>query len=138
MIYRVLVCGDRKWSDYREIEETLLLVSSIIGQIEIIEGEAPGADTLARKAAEKNNWKVYRFPADWETYGRSAGPIRNTRMRVEGKPHLVIAFHENLDRSKGTKNMVNQALKFNIPVWVYEDGTTELMRILSRVKGLFG
>jgi len=56
------------------------------------------------------------FPARWDLYGRAAGPLRNSQMLKEGKPNLVIAFHDNLDSSKGTKDMVNKSLKDNIEV----------------------
>jgi len=57
------------------------------------------------------------YYADWERYGRAAGPIRNRQM-IETKPNLVLAFHNNLALSKGTKNTVDQARKAKIPVKV--------------------
>jgi hypothetical protein len=40
-------------------------------------------------------------------------------MLTKGKPDLVIAFHANLEESKGTKNMVSQAEKAGIACHVY-------------------
>jgi hypothetical protein len=74
-----------------------------------IEGEAKGADSLARDVALELGFKVLSFPADWDKYHRAAGPIRNRQMLTEGKPDLVLAFHQDLTRSKGTKNMVTLA-----------------------------
>lgn len=82
----------------------------------VIEGEAPGADTLAREAAEYFGIPVLAFPANWQKYGRAAGPIRNTEMLNEGKPDMVVAFHNDYLHSKGTKNMVEQALKRGLKV----------------------
>lgn len=63
---------------------------------------------------------VLEFPADWKKYGRAAGPIRNTEMLVKGKPDLVIAFHYNLDRSKGTKDMIQQSLNHGVDVIIID------------------
>lgn len=82
--------------------------------ITIISGEARGADTLAKQYAEECGWEYVGYPADWNTYGKRAGPIRNRQMLVEGQPDLVVAF---LARdSRGTQNMINQATKAGIPV----------------------
>lgn len=85
----------------------------------VIEGEAKGADLLASDAAFYFGIPVLRFPADWDKYGRAAGPIRNTQMLKEGKPDLVVAFHDNINASKGTLNMVQQARKQSVKVMVY-------------------
>lgn len=107
---RVLVCGSRYWEDrdflYAVLDDLPL------EEIEaVIEGEAPGADTMAREWAEARGigGKVLKFPAQWELYGRAAGPIRNKQMLVEGKPTVCIAFSDDLTKSRGTKNMVDQA-----------------------------
>lgn len=56
------------------------------------------------------------FPADWKRYGKAAGPIRNQQMIDEGKPDLVLAFHENINESRGTKDMVARARGIGIKV----------------------
>jgi len=66
--------------------------------------------------AKKYGLEVIWFPADWEKYGRAAGPIRNKQMIMEGKPDLVVAFHNNISKSRGTKNMVTQARRHGIRV----------------------
>jgi hypothetical protein len=103
---RVLVCGDRHWVDRAAIKREL---RKFPANTVIIEGEAKGADSLARDVALELGFKVLSFPADWDKYHRAAGPIRNRQMLTEGKPDLVLAFHQDLTRSKGTKNMVTLA-----------------------------
>jgi hypothetical protein len=97
------------------------------GIVAVIEGEAPGADTMAREWAEDNGVLPEKFPADWDRYGRAAGPIRNKQMLVEGKPDLVLAFSYDLKTSRGTRNMVTQALAANVEtidvVRAIEEGT---------------
>lgn len=58
---------------------------------------------------------VESFPANWSQYGHAAGPIRNQKM-LDQNPDLVIAFHFDLEHSKGTKDMINRAKKACIPV----------------------
>lgn len=114
---RILFCGDREWSNYKVICDIMAEFSPDV----VIEGEAPGADSAARDAAEYFGIPVLPFPANWKKYGRAAGPIRNKQMLVEGKPDIVVAFHNDIQNSKGTLNMVNQAQKQNIKVFVYNE-----------------
>lgn len=111
---RVLVCGDRNFCD-RTLMRIILDEHTIT---ELIEGEARGADTLARVYAEERGIPVRKFPAEWDRYGRGAGPIRNAQMLEEGKPELVIAFLAQ--HSRGTRNMVMQAQKLGVPVRIVE------------------
>ena len=75
----------------------------------IIEGEAKGADTIAWVVADILGLAVERYPADWGSYGKAAGPRRNKQMLIEGKPDFVVWFHKNITSSKGTANMISQA-----------------------------
>ena len=84
----------------------------------IIEGECIGADKQSRIFAEKRGIQVLRFPADWEKYGKGEGVIRNTQMLIEGKPDIVVAFHNDIENSKGTKNMIIQSLKIGLSVYL--------------------
>ena len=111
---RVLVCGDRYWNDWQYLYDTLDELKDKIDVI--IEGEAPGADTMALRWAKDSGIPVERYPAQWDKYGKSAGPIRNKQMLDEGKPDLVIAFHANISASRGTKNMISQAQAAGIQV----------------------
>jgi predicted RecB family endonuclease len=108
---RVLFCGDRDWKDRAVIYRWMRRVRPTV----VIEGEARGADRIAREVADNLGIEVERYPALWKTQGRAAGPIRNRRMLVEGKPDLVLAFHDSLADSKGTKNMVTAAQKAGVP-----------------------
>lgn len=119
---RVLVCGDRKWDDYTLIYDTL----NKVGRIGlIIQGGARGADTHAKEWAQYYPKPFLHFPANWKKYGKAAGPIRNTQMLREGKPDLVIAFHDNIKKSKGTADMVRQARKASIPCVIVSHKGTE-------------
>lgn len=116
----VLVCGDRNWSDREALYRALDGLHADHRITRLVEGEAKGADTMAREWAETRGVLVDPYPADWKRYGRSAGPRRNTQMLVEGQPNLVVAFHPNIAKSKGTANMVRQASAAGIPVMLFD------------------
>jgi hypothetical protein len=111
---RVLVCGDRNWTD--QVRITSRLAQLGLGHV-IVHGAARGADTMAGVAAGNLDLSVDVYPAQWDKFGRSAGPIRNRQM-LDTKPDLVIAFHSNIEASKGTKDCVNEARRRGIPVEV--------------------
>ena len=125
----VLVCGDRNWANRRSMYLVLdTLELNYAGHLTIIEGQAKGADQIAGEWAELSGVrkvKHVKFPADWATYKRAAGPIRNQQMLDEGKPDLVLAFHDNIKQSKGTGDMVRRAHRTGIPVLLFKHlGTT--------------
>lgn len=115
---RILVCGDRNWTKKRVIYNVLKFMQIVTNLECIIEGEARGADKLSRICAEQLGIKVIKFPANWKKYGKAAGSIRNMQMLKEGKPNIVLAFHNNIEQSKGTKHMVSIARKNGIRVRV--------------------
>jgi hypothetical protein len=47
---------------------------------EVVSGGAFGADAGGESWAKKRGIPIKRFPADWKTHGRAAGPIRNRQM----------------------------------------------------------
>lgn len=116
---RVLVCGSRHFNDYSLLKETLDAYSDISA---IIHGAARGADTLAGRYGEEvlrpHGGTVDVYRALWDLHGKRAGPIRNAQMLREGKPDLVIAFRG--ENSRGTQNMVNQAIEAGIEVVVVD------------------
>lgn len=111
---KVLISGSRDWLDEELILERL---SKLPKDTVIIEGGARGADRLSKVVAERLGLEVVEFPADWEKYGKAAGPIRNRRMLSES-PDLVIAFHEDLSKSRGTRDTVEEARRRGIKVEV--------------------
>lgn len=121
MKHRVLVCGDRNWTNRDLILKTLGDVQQSEGVYVVIEGEAQGADTIGRLAADVLGIPVLKFPANWRVHGKSAGPIRNVQMLKEGQPTLVLAFHNFIENSKGTKHMVTIAQKAGVTTRVISE-----------------
>jgi hypothetical protein len=111
---RVLVCGGRNFHDRELLFDTLSEINSTRGPITcLIEGEAQGADIMARSWASENRVPIEPYRAQWGLYGRSAGFQRNKTMLEKGKPDLVIAFPMG---GPGTRDMVRQAIGAQISV----------------------
>lgn len=117
---RILITGDRNWTDYSTI--TNVLHEHLNPKIDIIiHGDANGADRMGAEIAKQLGVpkdRILAYPADWNQYHRAAGPIRNRQMLTEGKPTKVLAFHNNITESKGTKDMVKISLKAELPVYL--------------------
>lgn len=109
---RVLVCGGRKFNDYDCVRKWLDRIKRLHGCDTIIHGGASGADSCAHRWAVVNGVKLEIFRAQWNIYGRSAGPIRNAQMIEVGKPDLIVAF----PGGKGTADMVRKAQQADITV----------------------
>lgn len=126
---RVLVCGDRYWNNRDFLFDVLDRWHQREPITMIIEGGAQGADLMAREWALHKNIPFKEFPADWNKWGKAAGPIRNTQMLDQGKPQRVIGFHANIATSKGTKDMLRQSMKRKIRTWLF-NGSEKLDEIL--------
>lgn len=85
---------------------------------QIVSGGAKGVDYSAKKYCkdtygEDSEFKYKEFPADWDKHGKAAGPIRNREMANYADALLLIWDGE----SRGSKNMRNEMLKLNKPVY---------------------
>jgi hypothetical protein len=115
---RIIVCGSRKWRDRDAISRRLAAIPPPLDQVVIVHGNAAGADRIAHQEAEKLGLLVEPHPADWDSYGKLAGPIRNMEMAALGAD-LCIAFWDGA--SKGTAQMMRCARARAIPVEVVEE-----------------
>lgn len=111
---KVLCCGDREWKDWRSIRRAL---ESLGPNTVIVHGDCRGADKMCGFVASQFGYSVDANKANWGKYGLAAGPIRNAEMLTKHRDiGLVLAFHDNISASKGTKDMVAQARAAGIPV----------------------
>lgn len=119
MHYRMIVAGGRDFTDEKYLEESLDSLREEYIDIEIISGHANGTDSLAEEYAKRIGLELKIFPADWQKYGRAAGPIRNRQMLqyIREGNLLVVAFWDG--QSRGTKNMIEQAQKADIECKVF-------------------
>lgn len=108
----VLVCGGRNYWDQQAVFGVLSGLHHDQPISLLIHGGAKGADSLAGVWAYRNGVPCREFAADWEKYGKSAGPIRNRQMLDEGKPELVVAF----PGGAGTRHMIEAAARRGLPI----------------------
>jgi hypothetical protein len=116
MIY-ALFCGSREWSGWEEVELIKERLRTLPLDSVIIHGAARGADSIAAFEADMMGFEDIRtYPADWQNYGKAAGPIRNRQMldilleaRGAGVEVKIFAFHEDPDFGIGTRDMINIA-----------------------------
>ena len=109
-IFRVIIAGSRDFNDYEVLQtvcDNLLAKKKQTHNIVIISGTAKGADSLGEQYARERGYVVKRFPADWQQYGKAAGPIRNRQMTDNAD--ALIAFWDG--HSTGTQNMIMEAKK---------------------------
>lgn len=127
---RILVCGDRKWEDDDMVCSMLYELQKEYHITTIIEGGAEGADMASARAAAKLKLILRTWPALWAQYGKAAGPIRNRQM-LDDEPDLVVAFHDDLKNSKGTKNMCQLAILGNVKTLhcYHVDGGWDIRRL---------
>jgi hypothetical protein len=114
---RILVCGGRSYNNAERVNSALDAINDADGIDVIIHGGCSGADELARRWAASRKVECIAYPADWNQYGRAAGPIRNRSMITDGKPDIVVAF----PGGRGTRDMCMDAAKFKIKMLFVND-----------------
>ena len=72
---------------------------------EVVCGMARGADALGARYATENGLGIAKFPAEWDAWGKAAGPIRNAEMAKYAD--ALLAFWDG--KSRGTMNMIENA-----------------------------
>lgn len=82
---------------------------------EIVSGGAKGVDTCAREYALHHGLKLTEYLPEYERYGRAA-PLKRNITIIENAD-LVLAFWDGI--SRGTKSVIDNCKKRNIPVAVY-------------------
>lgn len=110
---RLLVCGGRDYRDRDRVYAALDKVRAKYPDIQLLHGGADGADSLAEDWADVSGVGQTVFLAQWDLYGKRAGPMRNQRMLEEGRPDAVVAF----PGGSGTADMVSRAERAGLPIW---------------------
>ena len=115
---KVIIAGTRDFNDYaflkKNVDYFLQGINPNNEEIEIVSGNARGADKLGERYAKEHNLPVKLFPANWDKYGKRAGYLRNQEMA--NYSDVLIAFWD--EKSKGTKHMIDIAKKQDLTVIV--------------------
>lgn len=122
--FRLLVTASRSWTRFTAIKQAMSFVGAHVdpcwgtmasrrhcGHVIVVHGDCPeGGDRKADQVAREFGWVPEPHPADWNTYGRKAGPVRDLQM-VKLGAHLCLAF---LKRSRGASLTAGMALAHHI------------------------
>jgi hypothetical protein len=111
----VIVTGSRDWEYGSSIYDALHLHQPDL----VVQGGCPtGADRFARCWCDENNVKYRTVSADWNKYGKAAGPIRNREMLEAYPTATVLAFCR--DNSRGTRGTIGIARELGMIVIIDE------------------
>ena len=113
--FRVIIAGSCSFQDYDRLQavcDNILSQKRMTHTIVIISGTARGADALGEQYAHERGYALRRFPADWQQYGKAAGPIRNRQM-AENADGLICFWNGH---SPGARNMIRTANRKGLQV----------------------
>ena len=116
--YKIIVCGYREFFDYDFVKRKLDKILSEKRKthtIVIVSGGCRGADKLGEKYSFENDDELEIYKAEWDVYGKKAGPVRNTKMSEISD--ACVAFV--CKKSKGTFDMIRKMKRLGKPVRVY-------------------
>ena len=124
----LLIAGSRNYTDrdtFNRVTEEY--IDSEDAFTVIVAGGAAGADELAKDYALEYGLQYIEFPADWEKYGRAAGPKRNDEMVkfIKEKNGRALYFWDG--ESKGTKQCIESARKNGIDVTIWDTAEGRFM-----------
>ena len=113
---KTIIAGSRDINDFQVVDHAINSSGFII--TEVVSGTARGVDKEGEGWASLNNVPIKRFPADWKQFGRGAGHKRNAAMAEYAD--ALIAIWDGA--SPGTRNMINEAAKRGLELYVYSTG----------------
>ncbi len=108
---KTIIAGSRTIDNYDLVK--YCIKESGFDITEVVSGCASGADRLGEKYAIENNIPIKKFPAQWNTYGKSAGYKRNVEM-AEYSDALIVIIENN---SRGSTHMKNIAEKAGLKIY---------------------
>lgn len=114
---KVIVAGGRDFVDSDRMHSELVALCKaghIDADATLVCGMARGADITAFHLWNQYGNPVINKPADWDTYGKSAGYVRNKEMGREAD--VLVAFWDG--ESRGTGHMISFMQSLNKPVYV--------------------
>ena len=117
---RVIVAGATAWSDAGAIRRELVKLPP---GTTVIHGDSPGADALAGQVAAELGFSVEpmaKTREDYAKYRRAAWKALNERMLARGV-ELVLAFHPDIQASRGSGHLIELARAAGIEVRVFAD-----------------
>jgi hypothetical protein len=114
---KIIIAGSRTFTDYKKLCEICDNILQDQTDVEIVSGAYyKGADLLGEQYAAEKGFRLTKFPADWKSFGRAAGPKRNEQMA--NYADALIAFWDG--KSKGTKHMIDLSKSSDLEIYIYQ------------------
>lgn len=115
MAYKLIVTGARNFHNYNIVKQEVDRLSlQIEDLVEIVSGGTNGTDKIGRRYAFRHMIDNHIIKADWKNDGDHADVIRDKKM-VEYADGAVVFWN---DTSEGTQQLINEAKKAGIKVWL--------------------
>ena len=111
---RTIIAGSRTILRMAELEKAIEKASDMIQISEVVCGKAKGVDSLGMAWAMMNQVPINYFPADWKTFGKAAGYVRNKEMAEYADALIALWDGE----SKGTGHMIDIAGEKDLTIFV--------------------
>jgi hypothetical protein len=118
---RLVICGTRRHLKPREREAVIASIRMMLNEspgAEICVGDCPtGVDAVVRQAYPH----ARVFTADWDTHGKTAGPLRNRAMctyAAEDQERYAIPFPDR-NEHRGTLSCIDELIRAGVPHTVY-------------------
>ncbi len=125
---KLIIAGGRNFHNYEQLCKVCDNILQDQTNIEIVSGAYyKGADKLGEQYAAEKGFRLTKFPADWNRFGKAAGPKRNEQMA--NYADALIAFWDG--KSKGTKHMIGLANKRKLNVLISIISSTEFLNSRS-------
>lgn len=103
------IVGTRTFDDYILFKEIILEKTNNLKNISaIITGDATGVDSFAVQLAKSLKIKYFVFRANWNKYGKAAGPIRNEYI-VKNCDIAIVIWN---GKSRGTRSAIDFLKKY--------------------------
>ncbi len=116
---KLIIAGSRHIDEGEAFEEIARLFAApstssinVVGVTEIVSGTAAGPDRAGEAFGKAHGVTVKRFPADWNKFGKRAGPMRNREMALYADKLFLIWD----GKSRGSLNMRDVMLALGKPV----------------------
>lgn len=109
---KIVIAGSRDYPNLTQVKNYVLNLP--IGTT-VISGGTHGVDQAAEDTALATGLAVEIHKADWQTYGKRAGYIRNEEM--VSRADKVVVFWDGV--SPGSKHTIDLALKLKVNLEVF-------------------
>ena len=110
--------GSRDWSNTSLLDRVIRRAFELAPTAILVHGACRGVDEECARVWGLLGGVCEAHPADWNTHGRVAGPLRNEQM-IQTRPDVCLAFI--LDASRGASHCALLAERAGIPTFRFEE-----------------